>query len=64
MIQKILNVANDFKDILQELDQHLSNDVGKLPAIQHSVKKCKKETGVNYDTIVDLDVTSPLILMI
>ena len=60
--KKILNVVNDFNDVLQVIrPEHLSSDIaGKLPAIQHSIKFAEKETGVNYNTIVDLDVTSPL----
>ena len=60
--KEILSVTNNFKDVLRvNRPEYLSNDTsGKLPAIQHCVKNAENETGVNYDTIVDLDVTSPL----
>lgn len=37
-----------------------TDDVGKLPVIQHAVKFCEKEYNMRYDVIVDLDPTSPL----
>jgi len=39
----------------------LATDVApKLPAIVHTVKQTEALSGIKFDTIVDLDVTSPL----
>ena len=37
-----------------------SDRAPKLPAIRHAVLAVEQRRGVRYDTIVDLDVTSPL----
>ncbi|MFW9767178.1 MAG: cytidylyltransferase domain-containing protein [Candidatus Thorarchaeota archaeon] len=39
----------------------LSSDTApKIPVIKHALRYCEEEEGINYDTIVDLDPTSPL----
>lgn len=36
------------------------DDAPKLPAIQHCVEEVERNVGHRFDTVVDLDVTSPL----
>ncbi|WP_029420721.1 cytidylyltransferase domain-containing protein [Alicyclobacillus macrosporangiidus] len=36
------------------------DDAPKLPAIQHCVEEVERIVGYRFDTVVDLDVTSPL----
>lgn len=57
-----LEVAAKFgADILVQRPANLSADsVTKLGAIEHAVSFAEQHTGVDFDTIVDLDVTSPL----
>lgn len=40
--------------------QFSGDSVTKLPGIRHAVEQAEQEFGVNYETIVDLAVTSPL----
>lgn len=48
-------------DILVQRPTNLSLDtVTKLGAIEHAVTSSEKQLDINFDTIVDLDVTSPL----
>jgi CMP-N,N'-diacetyllegionaminic acid synthase len=48
-------------DVLVERPDELASDVaGKPAAIAHAVRAAETATGVRYDTLVDLDVTSPL----
>jgi N-acylneuraminate cytidylyltransferase/CMP-N,N'-diacetyllegionaminic acid synthase len=37
-----------------------SDTAGKVPAILHAVQTVEAETGMTFDTVVDLDATSPL----
>ena len=37
-----------------------SDTAGKVPAIAHAVRTVEAETGLHFDTVVDLDATSPL----
>ena len=37
-----------------------SDQAAKLPAIRHCAAEVEKRTGVQFDTFVDLDATSPL----
>lgn len=46
---------------LVERPDHLASDVAaKAPAILHALESVERETGTTYDTLVDLDATSPL----
>lgn len=58
----ILNIASDFgADICIERPAELATDqAAKLPAIQHCVSEVEKITKQTFETIVDLDATSPL----
>ena len=40
-----------------------TDDVSKLPAIRHAFLESEKHYGVEFDVLVDLDVTSPLRLI-
>jgi len=57
-----LQIAAKFgADLLVQRPANLSADsVTKLGAIEHAVSFAEKETGISFDTVVDLDVTSPL----
>lgn len=37
-----------------------SDQAAKLPAIRHCVVEVQQRTGIDFDTLVDLDATSPL----
>ncbi len=57
-----LETARDHgADVLIERPTELASDqAGKPPAIAHCVERAEAETGLSFDVIVDLDVTSPL----
>ena len=58
----ILAIAKEWgADFLVKRPVKLATDVAaKLPAVKHCVEKIELETNRNFDTIVDLDATSPL----
>jgi N-acylneuraminate cytidylyltransferase/CMP-N,N'-diacetyllegionaminic acid synthase len=48
-------------DILIKRPEELATDTAaKLPVIQHCVAEVEKQTGIRFNTLVDLDATSPL----
>lgn len=48
-------------DILIKRPDELATDTAaKLPVIQHCVAEVERQTGQRFDTLVDLDATSPL----
>jgi CMP-N,N'-diacetyllegionaminic acid synthase len=48
-------------DILIKRPGELATDTAaKLPVIQHCVAEVEKQTGIRFNTLVDLDATSPL----
>lgn len=48
-------------DLLIERPPELASDTaGKLPAIRHCVEQAEHRSGQHFDTLVDLDATSPL----
>lgn len=49
--------ANFFIDRPKEL---ATDEIGKIPVIVHAVESVEREINLKFDTIVDLDVTSPL----
>lgn len=59
---QILAVAKEWgADILIKRPDVLASDqAAKIPAIRHAVLEIEKITTQQYDTIVDLDATSPL----
>lgn len=68
----VVAVSSDSKEILQVAEQwgadimvqrplNLATDTAaKVPAIQHCVKEAERDRKTIYNTVVDLDVTSPL----
>jgi CMP-N,N'-diacetyllegionaminic acid synthase len=60
--EQILKVGEEWgADILIKRPDILATDqAAKLPVIQHCLKEVEKITGQFYDTVVDLDATSPL----
>lgn len=58
----ILDIAKAYgADILVERPAEMATDEApKMPANQHCVRTAEQVSGVTYDTIVDLDATSPL----
>lgn len=59
---RILDVALKWQaDYLVKRPAKLATDAApKVPAIRHCVAEAERMSGVTYDTLVDLDVTSPL----
>ena len=59
---EILQTAKIFGvDILVKRPDEMAGDTSpKLPAIRHCVKEVEKTTGRAFNTLVDLDATSPL----
>jgi CMP-N,N'-diacetyllegionaminic acid synthase len=60
--EEVLRIGRELDvDVLVRRPEELASDVaGKPPAIAHAVHTAEAETGHRYDTLVDLDVTSPL----
>jgi CMP-N,N'-diacetyllegionaminic acid synthase len=60
--EDILSAAREFgADILVRRPEVLATDTApKVPAILHAVEQAQSETGTVFDTLVDLDATSPL----
>jgi len=60
--QDILDISKEFgvDYVVQRPDEMASDQAAKLPAIQHCVKTIEGITDCEYDTMVDLDATSPL----
>jgi len=46
--------------VVQRPAELASDEAAKVPAIRHCVAEVQKGVGVNFDTLVDLDATSPL----
>jgi N-acylneuraminate cytidylyltransferase/CMP-N,N'-diacetyllegionaminic acid synthase len=60
--QSYLDIASDFGAtmLIHRPSELAVNTVSKLGAIEHAVSFCESELNNTFDTIVDLDVTSPL----
>lgn len=58
----ILEVARDFgvSYLIKRPLKLASDKAGKIPAIRHCVLEVEKLSGQRFDTLVDLDATSPL----
>lgn len=58
----ILDVARDsgVKYLVKRPDSLATDASAKVPAIRHCVEMAEKESGLSFDTFVDLDATSPL----
>ena len=59
---QILEIARQWgADYLVERPSELATDTApKVPAIRHCVAEAERASGAAYDTLVDLDATSPL----
>lgn len=60
--KKILDVAEKWNvDLLVDRPEALAtSESAKLPAIQHAVKQAEEYIDASFDTVVDLDATSPI----
>jgi len=60
--EEILAVARQWgADLLVKRPEHMATDsAAKIPAIQHCVRETEERQGIIFDTVVDLDATSPL----
>jgi N-acylneuraminate cytidylyltransferase/CMP-N,N'-diacetyllegionaminic acid synthase len=58
----ILDIAKAYgADILVDRPAEMATDEApKMPAIQHCVRMAEQVSGISFDTIVDMDATSPL----
>lgn len=58
----ILKIAGEWRvDHLVKRPRELSTDTApKVPAIRHCAEAAERESGMVFDTIVDLDATAPL----
>jgi CMP-N,N'-diacetyllegionaminic acid synthase len=59
---EVLETAASFgaTDVIDRPKELASNTAGKIPAIVHAVLTVEDVVGVPFDTVVDLDATSPL----
>ena len=46
--------------LIQRPGEMATDHAAKLPVIQHAAREAEAESGIRYDTFVDLDATSPL----
>lgn len=60
--EEILTVGENWgADVLIERPAALATDeAAKIPSIQHAVERTEKRTDRSFDTVVDLDATSPV----
>jgi CMP-N-acetylneuraminic acid synthetase len=59
--KKILNICKKKSNLLIHRPKRLSNNsISKIQVIKHALKYSEKKFKTNFDTICDLDVTSPL----
>lgn len=58
----ILQVAKEWgvDYLIKRPDELATDQSAKLPVIRHCVAEVERQTGYVFDTVVDLDVTSPL----
>lgn len=60
--EEILEVAKTYgvKFLIKRPDELATNVSAKVPALHHCVNEVEKISGEHFDTMVDLDATSPL----
>lgn len=46
--------------VIRRPDELATDQAGKIPAITHAVRAAEETLGTRFDTLVDLDATSPL----
>lgn len=59
---EILQVAADWGGdfLIKRPDELATDQAAKLPVIRHCVQEAERRAGMEFDTLVDLDATSPL----
>lgn len=59
---EVLSTARELgaSDVVERPAQLATDTAGKVPAIVHAVLEIEQRTGHRFDTVVDLDATSPL----
>jgi len=59
---EVLSTALEFgaTDIVERPAELATDTAGKVPAIVHAVLEIEQRAGVRFDTVADLDATSPL----
>jgi CMP-N-acetylneuraminic acid synthetase len=60
--EAVLNIARSFdvKHVIRRPDSMATDVASKLPPIIHCAREAEAQLGIEFDLIVDLDVTSPL----
>lgn len=60
--EEILGIAKDWgADVLVRRPEELATDTApKVPAIRHCAGEAERKLGITFETIVDLDASSPL----
>ncbi|WP_346353464.1 acylneuraminate cytidylyltransferase family protein [Azotosporobacter soli] len=60
--EEILTIAKQWgADFIIQRPMEMATDTaGKLPAIRHCLEEAEKQSGIQFDIVVDLDCTSPL----
>jgi len=60
--ESILDAANAHgaQYLIRRPDELATDQAAKLPAIRHCVAEVERQRGMRFDTLVDLDATSPL----
>lgn len=59
---EILGIARDagVEHLVKRPDELATDQAAKLPVIRHCVAEVERRVGVQFETLVDLDATSPL----
>lgn len=59
---EILEVGRKFgaHQLIKRPDELATDTAAKIPVIQHCAQEVEKNTGITFDTFVDIDCTSPL----
>lgn len=59
---EILRIASEYgvDYLIPRPDELATDDAAKLPVICHAVVEAERQSGQTYETVVDLDATSPL----
>lgn len=60
--QDIIDLASELglDQVVARPPELATSEAGKIPAITHAVEMAEKASGISFDTMVDMDVTSPL----
>ncbi|MBM7622976.1 cytidylyltransferase domain-containing protein [Sporohalobacter salinus] len=60
--EKLLHIGTKFSEVdaIKRPVELAQDSSPKLPVIKHSTKEMESKYGLNYDYVIDLDITSPL----